>query len=232
MATSGTYTFNLDTAHIIEEAYERIGQQPKTGNDLKTARRSLNLLLTKWVNDGVNLFTLDLTTTSLTKDVNHITLSASQYLDVLDGAIRDNSDTSNPQDISIERISLDEYLNIPTKNDTGKPVQFAVERNSQFTGSGTATHKIYFWPIPDQTYYQFTSWTIRYPQDVTATYTQNPDIPRRYLPALISGLAVELAVKFAPDRLNILKPLYDEEWMKAKEEDRERVSFYVQPQVY
>ena len=232
MATSGTYTFNLDTAHIIEEAYERIGQQSKTGNDLKTARRSLNLLLTKWVNDGVNLFTLDLTTTSLTKDVNNITLSASQYLDVLDGAIRDNSDTSNPQDISIERISLDEYLNIPTKNDTGKPVQFAVERNSQFTGSGTATHKIYFWPIPDQTYYQFTSWTIRYPQDVTATYSQNPDIPRRYLPALISGLAVELAVKFAPDRLNILKPLYDEEWMKAKEEDRERVSFYVQPQVY
>ena len=232
MATSGTHTFNLDTAHIIEEAYERIGQQPKTGNDLKTARRSLNLLLTKWVNDGVNLFTLDLTTTSLTKDVNNITLSASQYLDVLDGAIRDNSDTSNPQDISIERISLDEYLNIPTKNDTGKPVQFAVERNSQFTSAGTATHKIYFWPIPDQTYYQFTSWTIRYPQDVTATYTQNPDIPRRYLPALISGLAVELAVKFAPDRLNILKPLYDEEWMKAKEEDRERVSFYVQPQVY
>lgn len=232
MATSGIYTFNLDTAHIIEEAYERIGQQSKTGNDLKTARRSLNLLLTKWVNDGVNLFTLDLTTTSLTKDVNNITLSASQYLDVLDGAIRDNSDTSNPQDISIERISLDEYLNIPTKNDTGKPVQFAVERNSQFISSGTATHKIYFWPIPDQTYYQFTSWTIRYPQDVTATYTQNPDIPRRYLPALISGLAVELAVKFAPDRLNILKPLYDEEWMKAKEEDRERVSFYVQPQVY
>jgi len=232
MATSGTYTFNLDTAHIIEEAYERIGQQTKTGNDLKTARRSLNLLLTKWVNDGVNLFTLDLTTTSLTKDVNNITLSASQYLDVLDGAIRDNSDTSNPQDISIERISLDDYLNIPTKNDTGKPVQFAVERNSQFTNAGTATHKIYFWPIPDQTYYQFTSWTIRYPQDVTATYSQNPDIPRRYLPALISGLAVELAVKFAPDRLNILKPLYDEEWMKAKEEDRERVSFYVQPQVY
>ena len=232
MTTSGTYTFNLDTAHIIEEAYERIGQQSKTGNDLKTARRSLNLLLTKWVNDGVNLFTLDLTTTSLTKDVNHITLSASQYLDVLDGAIRDNSDTSNPQDISIERISLDAYLNIPTKNDTGKPVQFAVERNSQFTNAGTGTHKIYFWPIPDQTYYQFTSWTIRYPQDVTATYSQNPDIPRRYLPALISGLAVELAVKFAPDRLNILKPLYDEEWMKAKEEDRERVSFYVQPQVY
>ena len=101
MATSGTYTFNLDTAHIIEEAYERIGQQSKTGNDLKTARRSLNLLLTKWVNDGVNLFTLDLTTTSLTKDVNNITLSASQYLDVLDGAIRDNSDTSNPQDIRL-----------------------------------------------------------------------------------------------------------------------------------
>ena len=132
----------------------------------------------------------------------------------------------------MERISLSDYLQIPTKKDKGKPVQFAVERNAQFTSSGTANHKIYLWPIPDQTYYQMLAWSIKYPQDVSATYTQNPEIPRRYLPALISALAVELAIKFAPDRLNVLKPLYDEEWMKAKEEDRERVSFTVQPQVY
>ena len=168
----------------------------------------------------------------MTKDQDHITISASSRLDILDATIRNNSDTDNPQDVSMERISLSDYLQIPTKKDKGKPVQFAVERNAQFTSSGTANHKIYLWPIPDQTYYQMLAWSIKYPQDVSATYTQNPEIPRRYLPALISALAVELAIKFAPDRLNVLKPLYDEEWMKAKEEDRERVSFTVQPQVY
>ena len=232
MVTSGTYTFNLDTAEIIQEAYERCGVETKSGYDLKTARRSLNLLLTKWVNDGVNLFTLDLETFNMTKDQDYIEMNASIRLDVLDGVIRDISDASSPQDISLERISLDEYLQIPTKSDTGKPVQFAVERNAQFTSSGSANHKVYLWPVPDQTYYQFLTWSIKYPQDVSATYTQNPQIPRRYLPALISGLAVELAMKKAPDRMHILKPLYDEDWSKAKDEDRERVSFYVQPQVY
>ena len=232
MATSGTYTFNLDTGEIIQEAYERCGIETKSGYDLKTARRSLNLLLTKWVNDGVNLFTLDLETTDMTKDQGHITMDSRIRLDVIDAAIRDNSNTSDTSDIILERISMDEYLAIPSKLNTGKPVQYAVERNSQFTSSTSATHKVYLWPIPDQTYYQFLSWSIKYPQDVSATYTQNPDIPRRYLPALISGLAVELAIKKVPDRLAVLKPLYDQDWEKAREEDRERVSFHVQPQVY
>ena len=152
MVTSGTHTFSLDSAQIIEEAFERIGQQAKTGNDLRTARRSLNIILTKWVNDGVNLFTLDLETISMTKDQDHITISASSRLDILDATIRNNSDTDNPQDVSMERISLSDYLQIPTKKDKGKPVQFAVERNAQFTSSGTANHKIYLWPIPAQTY--------------------------------------------------------------------------------
>jgi|TARA_R110000824_G_scaffold50012_1_gene140091 hypothetical protein len=232
MVTSGTYTFNLDTGEIIQEAYERCGIETKSGYDLKTARRSLNLLLTKWVNDGVNLFTLDLETTNMTKDQDHITFNSTSHLDILDSAIRDNSDTSATSDIIIERISMDEYLAIPSKLNTGKPVQYAVERNSQFTSSASATHKVYLWPIPDQTYYQLLTWSIKYPQDVSATYTQNPDIPRRYLPALISGLAVELAVKKAPERLAVLKPLYDQDWEKAREEDRERVSFHVLPQVY
>ena len=232
MATSGTYTFNLDTGEIIQEAYERCGVETKSGYDLKTARRSLNLLLTKWVNDGVNLFTLDLETTNMTKDQGYITFNSTSHLDVLDAAIRDNSNSSDTSDIILERISMDEYLAIPSKLNTGKPVQYAVERNSQFTSSASATHKVYLWPVPDQTYYQFLSWSIKYPQDVSATYTQNPDIPRRYLPALISGLAVELAIKKVPDRLAVLKPLYDQDWEKAREEDRERVSFHVQPQIY
>jgi len=232
MATSGTFTFNLDTGEIIQEAYERCGLESKSGYDLRTARRSLNLLLTKWVNDGINLFTLDLETFNMTKDQNYIEMNATIRLDVLDAVIRNNSDAANPQDVSLQRISLDDYLSIPTKTDSGKPVQYAVERNAQFTSSGSANHKVYLWPVPDQTYYQFHTWSIKYPEDVSAVYTQNPQIPRRYLPALVSGLAVELAVKKAPDRLQVLKPFYDQDWEKAREEDRERVSFYVQPQVF
>ena len=216
MTTSGTYTFELDTSEIIEEAYERCGLETKSGFELKTARRSLNLLLTKWVNDGVNLFTLDLTTTAMTKDQDNITLSSLQYLDIIDAALRDTNSTPD-LDVSME------------------PTHYAIERNSQYTSSASATHKVYLWPVPDQTYYQLLSWTVRYPQDVSSTYTENPDIPRRYLPALISGLAVELANK-RPAQVDInrrqeLKAYYEQDWEKAREEDRERVSFYVQPKV-
>ena len=234
MATSGTHTFNLDVAEIIQEAYERVGFDVKSGYDLVTARRSLNLLLTKWVNEGVNLFTLDLTTLTLTKDTATVNLAANQYLDIIDATTRDTN-SSPVTDTECERISLSEYLNYPNKTTSGKPVQFALERNSQFDNSGTANHKIYLFPVPDQTYYQLHCWTIRYPQDITDTYTQNPDVPRRYLPALISGLAFELANKNA-DKVDAtrraeLKGIYNEEWQFAKEEDRERASFYIQPKI-
>ena len=231
MATSGTYTFNLDSGEIIQEAYERIGADPETGYDLKTARRSLNLLLTKWSNQGVHLFSLDFTTVNMTSGTDYILFAANKYLDVLDGSIRNNNDATKPNDISMERISLDDYMAIPDKWTAGKPVQFALERNSQYDSSGVDSHKMYLWPVPNQTYYQYVGWTMRYAQDITTTYSENPEIPKRYLPALISGLAVELAVKKAPDRLAVLKPLYDQDWELAREEDRERVSFIVQPQV-
>jgi len=231
MATSGTYTFNLDSGEIIQEAYERIGSDPETGYDLKTARRSLNLLLTKWANQGVHLFSLDFTTINMTDGTDYINLAADKYLDVLDGSVRNNNDATKPNDIPMERISLDDYMAIPDKWTAGKPVQFALERNSQYNSSGVENHKMYLWPVPNQTYYQYVGWTMRYAQDITTTYSENPEIPKRYLPALISGLAVELAVKKAPDRLTVLKPLYDQDWELAREEDRERVSFIVQPQV-
>ncbi len=234
MATSGTHTFNLDVADIIQEAHERVGIEMKSGYDLVTARRSLNLLLTKWVNEGVNLFTLDLTTLTLTKDSATVDLAANQYLDILDASTRDTN-SSPVTDTACERISLAEYLNYPNKTTKGKPVQFAVERNSQYDSTGIANHKVYLFPVPDQTYYKLQCWTIRYPQDITDTYTENPDIPRRYLPALISGLAFELANK-NPDKVDAtrraeLKGIYNEEWDFAKEEDRERASFYIQPKI-
>ena len=231
MATSGTYTFNLDSGEIIQEAYERIGADPETGYDLKTARRSLNLLLTKWANEGVHLFQLKFHTANMTKDQDHITFNSSIHADVLDGVVRNNQTAGEPNDIPMERISLDDYMAIPNKWTKGKPVQFALERRTQFDSSGPYTHKMYLWPVPNQTYYQYVGWTIMYAEDISTTYSQNPEIPKRYLPALVSGLSVELAVKQAPDRLPTLIPLYELDWQLAKEEDRERVSFIVQPQV-
>jgi len=231
MATSGTWNFSLDTAEIIQEAYERIGASPESGYDLKTARRSLNLLLTKWANEGVHLFQLKFHTANMTKDQDHITFNSSIHADVLDGVVRNNQTAGEPNDIPMERISLDDYMAIPNKWTKGKPVQFALERRTQFDSSGPYTHKMYLWPVPNQTYYQYVGWTIMYAEDISTTYSQNPEIPKRYLPALVSGLSVELAVKQAPDRLPTLIPLYERDWQLAKEEDRERVSFIVQPQV-
>jgi len=231
MATSGTWNFSLDTAEIIQEAYERIGASPESGYDLKTARRSLNLLLTKWANEGVHLFQLKFHTANMTKDQDHITFNSSIHADVLDGVVRNNQTAGEPNDIPMERISLDDYLAIPNKWTKGKPVQFSLDRRTQFDSSGPYTHKMYLWPVPNQTYYQYVGWTIMYAEDISTTYSQNPEIPKRYLPALVSGLSVELAVKQAPDRLPTLIPLYERDWQLAKEEDRERVSFIVQPQV-
>ena len=231
MAYSGTRTFNLTIEEIIEEAFERCGLQVRMGYDLKTARRSLNLLLTKWANEGVHLFQLKFHTANMTKDQDHITFNSSIHADVLDGVVRNNQTAGEPNDIPMERISLDDYMAIPNKWTKGKPVQFALERRTQFDSSGPYTHKMYLWPVPNQTYYQYVGWTIMYAEDISTTYSQNPEIPKRYLPALVSGLSVELAVKQAPDRLPTLIPLYERDWQLAKEEDRERVSFIVQPQV-
>lgn len=258
MATSGTHNFNLSLDTVIQEAYERLGDAAKGGYDLVTARRSLNLLMIKWMNEGVNLFTLDLESTTTTVNQDHITFSSSTYSDVLDAVVGDASDT-DIGDVPLERISYAEYLAIPNKDTKGKPIQYTVERNAQYNSSGTASHKVFLWPVPDKTYveggvtksaYVFKAWMIKYPDDVGWTntasgqatvggpyidYTQNAQIPKRLLPALISGLTVELANKM-PGSVDIqrrqeLTAIYNEEWQKAQEEDRERASFVVTPSV-
>jgi|14BtaG_2_1085337.scaffolds.fasta_scaffold41511_3 hypothetical protein len=252
MATSGTNTFNLTIDTVIQEAYERLGVSSKGGYDLITARRSLNLLMVEWINEGVNLFTLDLIEHTMTKDQNYITFSSNTYSDIMDAVILDtNADPDS--DTQIERVSLADYLQIPTKTTSGKPSQFSVERNAQYTSSGVGTHKVYLWPVPDQTYYKLKAWMIKYPEDVAwaaaasgdtagqvtspyINYNQQVQIPKRMLPAMISGLTLKLAHKHPGtvdiNRRNELAQVYAADWEKAKEEDRERVSFFVQPAVY
>ena len=238
MATSGTYTFNLDIIDIIEEAYERCGLELRHGYDITTARRSLNLLLTDWTNDDVNLWTLDQVSQDLVSGTASYAL-ASPALDVLDATIRTISGSTNT-DTSIERISIEEYLNIPNKQTTGLPSQYAVER-------GVSGPTVYLYPTPDNSTYDLYYYRIRDIQDISLTYTQNADIPKRFLPSLCSGLAFHLgrknpAKKVLDDQgrpvdsdgvsiqmLQLLKASYDEDYTRAKDQDRDRASIHLTP---
>lgn len=221
MTTSGTYTWALDIGEIIEEAYENCEIELRSGYQLKTARRSLNLLLTEWINDGVHLWTMDQLTVPLTTSTQSYTLDT-KYVDIIDAVTRD----SNGTDIENTRITLSEYLHRPTKSTTGKPTQHTLERNA------TGGHTLYIWPTAVDNTYSFVAWAIRYPEDVEV-YSENVDTPRRFLPPLVLGLAYKLALKnpstVSVDHREALKRDYDLMFMKAREEDRERASFYILP---
>ena len=239
MASSGTRTFALSIADVIQEAYERLGVSSKGGYDLITARRSLNLLMIKWINQGVNLFTLHVESTAVNTFANTVyptfNLDAENYSDILTASCRDITATPD-QDISMERISYADWLAIPNKYSTGTPLQFAVDRNAQFDSSGVNNHTVYLWPGPNvSSKFEILYWGIKYGEDIGTNYAQNAAIPKRMLPSLISGLTVELANKHPKlvdiNRRQELIQMYEKEWELAREEDRERASFYVQPKV-
>ena len=217
MTTSGTAAFNLDLNEIVEEAFERCGSELRTGYDLRTARRSLNLLFADWANRGVNLWTLDSGTIPLIQGTATYNLPA-DTVDLLEHVIRTGSGNASTQiDVTITRISNSTYSSIPNKLQQARPIQVWVNRQ--------ITPQITVWPTPDQTgVYQFIYWRLRRIQDAGdgGTYTQ--DIPFRFLPCLVSGLAYYLALKIpgAMERLPILKEQYDADWDRAAGEDRDK----------
>jgi hypothetical protein len=217
MTTSGTAAFNLDLNEVVEEAFERCGSELRTGYDLRTARRSLNLLFADWANRGVNLWTLDSGTIPLIQGTATYNLPA-DTVDLLEHVIRTGSGNASTQiDVTITRISNSTYSSIPNKLQQARPIQVWVNRQ--------ITPQITVWPTPDQTgVYQFIYWRLRRIQDAGdgGTYTQ--DIPFRFLPCLVSGLAYYLALKIpgAMERLPILKEQYDADWDRASSEDRDK----------
>jgi hypothetical protein len=217
MTTSGTAAFNLDLNEVVEEAFERCGSELRTGYDLRTARRSLNLLFADWANRGVNLWTLDSGTIPLIQGTATYNLPA-DTVDLLEHVIRTGSGNASTQiDVTITRISNSTYSSIPNKLQQARPIQVWVNRQ--------ITPQITVWPTPDQTgVYQFIYWRLRRIQDAGdgGTYTQ--DIPFRFLPCLVSGLAYYLALKIpgAMERLPILKEQYDADWDRAAGEDRDK----------
>jgi hypothetical protein len=214
MTTSGSRDFNLDVAEIIEEAYERCGLEVRTGYDARTARRSLNLMFADWANRGLNLWTVAQETTTLTQGTSTYTLGA-DVVDILEMVLRRSG-----TDYEVERISRGEYLTFPNKTDQGRPSQFYLDRQIQPV--------ITLWQTPENSTDQLVYYYVRRMQDVD-TLQNTADLPFRFLPCMVAGLAYYLAMKKAPDRITLLKAVYEEEFLRAANEDEDRVPLKLQP---
>ncbi len=232
MTTSGTSTFNLSFLDLAEEAFERCGVEIRSGYDLKTARRSLNLLAMEWANRGINLWTVEQGTIALTQGTISYALPV-DTIDLIDHVVRTGTGT-NQTDINISRISVDTYSSIPNKNATGRPIQVWVNRQSGATEpSGVDAPTINVWPAPDTTgTYTFVYWRLRRIQDAGNGDTTQ-DIPFRFLPCMVAGLAYHLSMKIpeALKRVDMLKAVYEELWQQAADEDREKASLRIAPRV-
>ena len=226
MATSGTTTFDLNIDDIIEEAYERCGMRTNSGHDIKSARRSLNLLFSEWGNRGIHLWKVELNEVALVSGQAEYTVDG-QVNDVLEAYISSTataSDNSNTQDVSLTKIDRSAYAALPNKLATGQPSQYYVDRQT--------TPKIYVYQAPDlNTDTTLKFYTINRIEDAGA-YTNQADVAYRFLPCMCSGLAYYLAQKRAPDRIQLLKQLYEDELIRALNEDGSRTSVYISPQTY
>ena len=215
MATSGTTAFDMDFTEIAEEAWERAGREMRSGYDLRTARRSMNLLTIEWQNRGLNLWTIDEGTVTLVKGTSQYDLPA-DTIDLLEQVIRTNSgDEYTQQDLTINRISVSTYASIPNKLTEGRPIQVYIERL-------LANPKINVWPVPDKnSEYIFKYYRMRRIQDA-GSGVETADVNFRFLPCLVAGLAYYIAMKDPElaNRIPLLKEVYEEQFQLASEEDR------------
>ena len=223
MATSGTATFNLDLSEIVEEAFERAGGELRTGYDLRTARRSLNLLFMDWANRGINMFTFEQGTIALIPGIATYDLPT-DTVDLLEHVIRTGAGNESTQaDLTITRISVSTYATIPNKLQQARPIQIWVERLN--------TPRVTLWPVPDDSQtYQLVYWRMRRIQDA-GDGVNTMDMPFRFIPCMVAGLAYYLALKVpgAAERLGVLKEQYDEAWQLASGEDQEKAALRFVP---
>ena len=213
MATSNSRDFKLDVADVIEEAYELIGLEMRTGYDARKARRSLNVMFQDWMNRGVNLWTVNRVDLTLTVGDGDYDLNAYD-IDLMEVAIRRNG-----IDYTIDRITREDYLNIPNKTQTGRPTQIYFERGS--------TPSIKLWPVPD-TADTLISYRVQRIQDADSL-TNDVDVPSRFIPCMVSGLAYYMALKMAPERAQMAKQIYEEDFKRAADEDSEWGSLFIRP---
>jgi hypothetical protein len=216
MATSGSRDFELDVADIIEEAYERCGIEVRTGYDAKTARRSLNLMFAEWANRGLNLWTIQQATLTLTKGQAQETLT-SDVIDLLEVVLRRDG-----TDFELSRISRGEYLTVPNKTTEARPSQYYFDRKIDPV--------INLWATPENSTDQIVYYYVRRIEDAD-TLTNTTDMPFRFYPCMVAGLAYYLAMKRAPERIQLLKSVYEEEFQRASDEDEDRTPLKLQPSI-
>jgi len=216
MTTSDSKDFNLDVAEIIEEAFERCGIEVRTGYDARTARRSLNLMFAEWANRGLNMWTVKQKTITLTQGQATETLLA-DVVDILEVVLR-RSNT----DYELDRISRGDYATLPNKTTQGRPSQFWFNRQ--------IAPIINLWAVPENSTDQLVYYYLQRIDDAD-TLVNTTDMPFRFYPCMVAGLAYYLALKKAPDRVQLLKTVYEEEFQRAADEDEARVPLKLQPSI-
>ena len=216
MATSSSTDFDLDVAEYIEEAFERCGLEAKTGYDLQTAKRSMNIMLAEWANRGLNQWTIEQRTQTVTANDSEYSLST-DIIDILSLVVRRSG-----TDFSMTRISRDTFLNLPNKTSTGRPTQYFLDRQ--------ITPNLKLYPTPENSTDVIVFDALTRIQDAD-TQINTMEIPFRFIPCLTAGLAYYIAMKRAPDRIQLLKTVYEEEFERAMAEDRDRSAFKVSPKL-
>ena len=236
MATSGTTTFesSFSIDEVIEEAYERIGQQPMSGQEMKSARRSLNIMFQEWANRGLHYWEVKNNSITLvngqsvytmfrsTSDGTSSTTAVYGVDDILEMSYRNSSSVDFP----LTKINRSEYQSLSNKTDTGTPVQYFVQR---FIDRVTVT--LYLTPGSTEAGNFINYYYVSRIQDAGA-YTNESDVPYRFVPCMVSGLAFYLSQKFAPQRTQEMKLLYEDELQRALQEDGSSSSSYISPKVY
>lgn len=226
MATSGTTAFDLNFTEIAEEAWERAGREMRSGYDLRTARRSMNLMTIEWQNRGINMWTIDEGSVALIDGTATYALPA-DTIDVLDVVMRTNDGVASSQtDLSMNRVSVSTYAAIPNKLTEGRPLQYKVERL-------VAAPQVVLWPVPDATStYVLKYWRMRRIEDA-GDGIETADVNFRFLPALVAGLAYNIALKTPEfvDRVMMLKQAYEEQFQLAADEDREKAPWRLVPRM-
>ena len=221
MATSGTYNFNLDIDEVIQEATEMIGGEETLGHTPASARRSINLMLNEWQNKGVLLWSIQTTAVTATS------VETSLPDEILDTLAVTYAVSAAATDIALERISREEYHNLPNKTTTGRPTQYAITR-------GVNNIALFLYPTPNINTGILNIECFKQLEDVNKSAGQNAQVPKRFLPALTCGLSYYLSMKrpgIPMDRIQMLKANYEEKLAFAMEEDRERASMYIKPKL-
>ncbi len=225
MTTSGTTTFNMDFTEIAEEAWERAGREMRSGYDLRTARRSMNLMTIEWQNRGINMWTIDEGTINLVEGTSAYVLPA-DTIDLMEHQIRTGAGNAATQsDLTISRISVSTYASIPNKLSQGRPIQLYIERLRD-------APVVNVWPVPDSNNYVLYYWRMRRIEDA-GSGVQTSDMNFRFLPVLVAGLAFYIAMKIPElvERIPMLKQAYEEQFELAAGEDREKTSARFVPRI-